>query len=232
MAIIKTFFQIIKIYFVLILVGGVFIFVGSILVFSSRIDEKVYDSRVLTYKVDDGYYEDDEGSDMYSPTFYYEVNGVNYECSSSFSSSTEVDEGQYYVYYSSSNPSKCITKWHEKNGNGGLFFMIFGCIPLIFIIPSFIRIFSHLNTKSKILDNGVILKNLKYELKLTNTYINNVRVCYPVVMTKVNGLEQVFIGKVRVYEETPEEERYIDVMYDPTDLSKFIVDFNINKEKL
>lgn len=76
-----------------------------------------YDSQTKAYKITvRESYDSDDGT-VYYPTYYYNVNGEEYECESKSGSSSYPNEKKNIVYYDSSNPSKCKTEY-EKSTSG------------------------------------------------------------------------------------------------------------------
>ena len=76
-----------KINYIFLLAGIVFLGILGAIVISTNIKVSKMDSDVISYKVEVKSYINDEGTTMYSPVYYYRVNGDNYTCGSNSSSS-------------------------------------------------------------------------------------------------------------------------------------------------
>ena len=73
-----------------------------------------YDSKVEAYRISPNESSDIDGNVVYYPTYYYEVDGKEYECKVTNGSSSYPDEKKNLVYYDSANPSNCATEYGKS----------------------------------------------------------------------------------------------------------------------
>lgn len=118
----------------LYLCTAIFGMVGIYLTFVSGNVSK-YDSQVRAYQIYvDEDYDSDDGT-MYSPVYYFTVDGVNYKCSSKTSSSTYPSENKNTVYYDSKNPNNCKTEYDRSSGRFiGIICLVVTAIIIYFFI--------------------------------------------------------------------------------------------------
>ena len=93
-----------------------------------------YDSQTTAYKIElNENYDFDEGT-KYSPTYYYKVNGKNYECESIASNSVP-NESKNKVYYDSKNPKKCKTEYEKSSSiTAGIVFLMFTVLIIVLTV--------------------------------------------------------------------------------------------------
>ena len=121
----KSFFAIFLIFGILfgLIFGG--IYVGGL------VKKNSMDSKTTSTRVEVKSHVNDEGTTMYSPVYYYEVNGVEYTCSSNSSSSINPGTKNKTVYYDSKNPSNCVNEYSSSSNNILLIFLL---LPAIFSV--------------------------------------------------------------------------------------------------
>ncbi|MGE5456168.1 MAG: hypothetical protein ACM3O4_03590 [Ignavibacteriales bacterium] len=220
-----------EIYFGLpfILVGLLFFILLCFLTFSGLIKKMSMDKTVEAYKIDENGHYDSDGAYLYSPIFYYSVNGKEYECRINYSSSSGVNSKQKNVYYNSANPQDCVTDYTVKPE----IFMYFLCLfPIIFILVGFIQVNKCIKQIKKIKDlnmHGKLIKNLPYELVNSNYSINNRNIRAIKVIYKLpNGVETELIGNPRFDGKMTDEDGFVDLLIDEQNPENYYIDFNIN----
>lgn len=220
-----------EIYFGLpfILAGLLFFIVLCFLTFSGLIKKMSMDKTVEAYKIDENGYYDSEGAYLYSPIFYYSVDGKEYECRINYSSGSGVNSKQKNVYYNSANPQDCVTDYTVKPE----IFMYFLCLfPVIFILVGFIQVTKCIKQIKKIKDlnlHGKLIKNLPYELVNSNYSINNRNIRAIKVIYKLpNGVETELIGNPRFDGKMTDEDGFVDLLIDEQNPENYYIDFNIN----
>ncbi len=97
-------------------------------------DTKKYDSQTKAYQIEQNRRLDSDGATVYYPTYYFKVNGNNYECESKTGSSTVPDENKNIVYYDSNNPTKCMTEYEKSTGLVAGIICLIAAAVIIFII--------------------------------------------------------------------------------------------------
>jgi hypothetical protein len=210
----------------------IFLIVGLILIVASlsiffilRANKNSLDKQTNTTYIEENGYYDDEGDYLYSPIYYYRVNGIEYSCKSSGSSSSR-PSSTGTVYYSSKNPSKCMTdfsvdmSWFILIGTalGGIAFTIG-----IFTIRGPIKE----KKKMKYLEkNGKLIKGIPFRLEGTNRYFNGYQMQRIIAYyTQSNGLIIELKSSPKcIYDST---RTVIDLLIDPNDTSNYYMDFDI-----
>ena len=94
-----------------------------------------YDSQTTAYRieVDEEY---DDGSTMYYPVYYFNVNGNEYMCRSKSGSSFSPNKSKNKVYYDSMDPEKCMT---ESEKGSSKFMGIICLVVSVIILIVFLR---------------------------------------------------------------------------------------------
>lgn len=184
------------------------------------------DSEVKAYDVIWNEYENDEGQTMYSPNYYYQVNGESYICKSSGSSSSK--RGNGIVYYNSSNPSECMPDYESSTS---YFFLIFLAFPLISIIIGVLQIKTMI-LKTKIAKNlaynGVLVKGIPYQLVKSGIEVNDVPLmCISTVYSFPDGKTREIRSEPLKTRFLTDDDRLCDLLYDPNNYDNYFVDFEI-----
>lgn len=222
------------IFYVFLVLGILFFFgFGMVFVFTT-IKSNSFDSEVMSTRVEVESHIDDEGTRMYSPSYYYIVNGVGYVCDSDFSSSINPGTENGLVYYDSSEPSNCITEYSKSQSGNMLIFMI---IPIIFILVAVINIKNKnkkfkakLESINKLKQNGKLIKNLPYKLVESGIVVNNVPLLRPVVdYTLPTGATVPLYGDVRYDKKYYDSDGMMDLLIDENDPTNYYMDFEINR---
>ena len=117
-------------YLIFIIFGLAFMLTFGSAYISSYLKFKSLDASTTSTRVEINSHIDD-GTTMYSPIYYYEVNGIEYSCSSNSSSSVYPGIDNKKVYYDSKEPLKCLSEY-SKNSNK--FLLIGAFLPTIFIL--------------------------------------------------------------------------------------------------
>lgn len=219
-----------KFYFIFLAAGLLFLIVIGGILASSHIKLKSLDSKTTSTDVIVNSHMDDDGSTLYSPTYYYVVDGREYSCSSNSSSSINPGTNNKTVYYDSKNPSKCMTEYSKSSNNILLIFMLF---PLIFIVIAIINI-RKISKRVKLINElnqrGKLVKNLPYHLENTGTSVNNVQIQRPVVeYTLPSGSTITLYGDPRNDRKTADSDGMVDLVIDESNPDNYFIDFEINR---
>lgn len=206
----------------LIIMGGIFA--------SSIVKLNSLDSTVLSEHVEIKSYINDEGTIMYSPVYYYSINGERYTCGSNGSSSHNPGTQNKTVYYDSKNPSKCMTEYSKSSNFILLAFMI---IPIIFILVAVInirKVNKRIKTILELNNKGKLIKNLPYRLENTGTVINDVPIQKPVVdYTLSTGTQITLYGDPRNDKKQYDADGMVDLLIDESNPDNYYIDFEINR---
>lgn len=218
-------------FFLIFFVVGVFFFIlmGGIII-SSYVKLNSLDSETTSRDVKIKSYVNDEGTTMYSPIYYYRVNGVEYTCGSNASSNINPGTQNKTVYYDSKNPSNCMTEY-SKSAN--TIFLPFMLIPIICIAVSVIN-FRKINKRVKIIEKlnqkGKLIKNLPYRLEDTGMRINGAAIHRPVVdYVLPSGSTVVLYGDPRHDGRSFDADGMVDLVIDENNPENYYIDFEINR---
>lgn len=167
---------------------------------------------------------------MYSPVYYYSINGERYTCGSNGSSSHNPGTQNKTVYYDSKNPSKCMTEYSKSSNFILLAFMI---IPIIFILVAVInirKVNKRIKTILELNNKGKLIKNLPYRLENTGTVINGVPIQKPVVdYTLSTGTQITLYGDPRNDKKQYDADGMVDLLIDESNPDNYYIDFEINR---
>lgn len=167
---------------------------------------------------------------MYSPIYYYEVNGQNYSCGSNASSSNNPGTQNKNVYYDSKNPSNCMTEY-SKSGN--YIILVFLLLPIMFIIVAVTNIKKVNKRIKEILElnqKGKLIKNLPHRLENTGMSVNNVPIQRPVVdYTLPTGTTITLYGDARHDKKHFDADGLVDLLIDESNPDNYYIDFEINR---
>ncbi len=207
--------------FLLIMVGILFYNYNKL----NSLDSTVTSTRVVVNS-----HIDDEGSTMYSPVYYYTVDGKEYMCSSNSSSSINPGTDNKTVYYDSKDPSKCMTEYSKSSNKLLLLFMI---LPLIFIVVAVVnmrKISKRIKLINELNQRGKLVKNLPYRLEETGMIVNNVAILRPVVdYTLSSGSTITLYGDPRNDRKSSDSDGMVDLVIDESNPDNYFIDFEINR---
>ncbi len=188
------------------------------------------DSVVLSTHVDIKESEDDDGDTMYSPVYYYTVNGVDYSCGSSSYSGRNPGYENKNVYYDSKDPSRCMSEYSESNITLLSLIMIapalFGIVGIVLLT----KVNKRIKSIKELNERGKLVKNLPYTLENTGTIINGVAIQRPVVSYKLpTGIMVSLYGEPRYDQKTSDDDGMVDILIDENNPDNYFVDFEINR---
>lgn len=217
-------------YLLFLVVGLLFLVIIGWILISNYIKLNSLDSTTTSTKVVVNSHIDNDGGTMYSPTYYYTVNGVDYSCSSNSSSSKNPGTSNKKVYYDSKNPSRCMTEY-SKSSNSFLFIILI--LPIAFIamaitnmrkIGKRVKLIKELNTRGK------LVKNLPYRLENSGLVVNNVPIQRPVVdYTLSSGSTITLYGDPRHDKKQADVDGMVDLVIDENNPDNYFIDFEINR---
>ena len=219
-----------KKFYLIFLLAGLFFFaiIGGIIFVNANKKAKM-DATTMSKSVDVLSHNDD-GTTMYSPVYYYEVNGVEYSCSSNSSSNIHPGNGNKKVYYNSKNPSECVTEY-SSNTNKVLFFVLI--LPIAFIaiaIINMMKINKRVKKVEELNQKGKLVKNLPYHMEPTGMSVNNVPVMRPVVdYTLPSGSTIALRGDPRHDNKSFDADGMVDLVIDENNPDNYFIDFEINR---
>jgi len=163
-----------------------------------------------------------DGSVQYSPIFYFNVDGKEYTCKTSFSRGSRPSVTKNKLYYNSSNPNICISEYELSQ------------LPVIFIfiiLFSFVDIAAGLyflinaNSENKrikqLAQSGLLVKNLPCEIE-NNLKGYKIKIDYKIADGNILKLKS----------EIRRDYNYIgrqtaDLLIDPLNTKNYFIDFDI-----
>ena len=215
--------------FYIFLIAGIGVTILFSILFINGVTKKnSLDREVKADYIDPHEYYDDEGDLMYSPVYYYTVNGKQYSCSSNYSSSKE-PSSKGVVYYKKGDPSNCLT---DYSSSSHMFMLIGVGIGLLLTgigAVSVIKKRKYIKKAKYLATNGKLIKNIPYTMEPTNTSVNG-RTIEKIAInyTPPNGLTVHLTGNPRFDGKDSDEDGLVDLLIDPNDSSNYFIDFNIN----
>jgi hypothetical protein len=216
-------------YFLFLLAGLIFLgIIGSVLISSytklSSLNSKTKSTKVIVKS------HIDDGTILYSPTYYFNVDGREYFCNSDSSSSANPGTSNKMVYYDSNNPTICMTDYSKSNNN---FFLLFIILPLAFItlaIVNMIKINKRLKLIKELNKTGKLVKNLPYHLENTGMAVNGVQIQRPVVEYPLSSGSTITLrGDPRHDKKSSDADGLVDVVIDENNTDNYFIDFEINR---
>lgn len=200
------------------------------IILSNYIKLSKLDSQTISKSVEIESHINDEGTTMYSPIYHYRVNGVEYNCDSSASSSSHPGTQNKTVYYDSKNPVNCMSEY-SKSAN--MILLLFMLIPIICIAVSVIN-FRKINKRVKIIkelnQKGKLIKNLPYRLEDTGMRVNNVSIQRPVIdYVLPSGSTVTLYGDPRHDGKSFDSDGMVDLVIDENNPENHFIDFEINR---
>ena len=119
---------------IIYLSAAIFGIVGVYLTFFAGNTDK-YDSQTKAYRISPNESYDIDDNVTYNPTYYFKVDGRDYECNVRNGSSSYPSEDKNTVYYDSSNPMKCKTEYEKSTSKiAGIICLIATAVIVYFFI--------------------------------------------------------------------------------------------------
>ena len=219
----------INFYSLFFIVGLIFLIIFGGVILSDIKKEKSMDSEVMSDRVEIDERRSSDGT-MYSPVYYYKVNGEEYKCTIGSSTSNRPSTENKIIKFKSDDPSYCI----PEGGSIGLLFIIIGLgIPIIFIsvaVLNTIKVIKRIKTIKQLNETGKLVKNLPYHMEATGASINGRQIMKPVVnYTLPNGTLLLLDGDPRHDRKHADADGMIDLVIDLNNPDNYFLDFEINR---
>ncbi len=219
-----------KFFLMFLVVGILFLTIFGSIVISSFVKLKGLDKEFISDRVEVKSHNDNDGDRMYSPTYYYTVDGTMYSCSSDSSSSINPGTNNKKVYYKSSSPSTCMTEYSKSSNYIILIALI---IPIIFIVVAVLnmkKIDKRVKTIQELNKTGKLVKKLPYRLVDTGMTVNNVRIKKPVIdYILPSGTVIQLDGDARHDRKSFDADGMVDLVIDESNPNNYFIDFEINR---
>lgn len=213
------------------LVGLLFVVIGIFICFGGMIKKTQLDSEVEAYEVDPGKHRDSEDGIMYSPIYYFEVDGESYQCGITGSSSIAVSSKNKMVYYDSEDPNNCVTDYETSPSIVMFIFPLMGAVFCFIGFKQMKNVSDRIKRMKKLATNGTLYKGLKYDLVESGMAVNGIPVLCPQVDFQLpSGSTIKLTGDARHDGRTYDADGLVDLLIDPTDPSLYYIDFEINRK--
>ncbi len=163
------------------------------------------------------------------PVYNYEVNGVEYSCSYYNSSSNYSLNQNEVIYYSSKDPSKCMTEtyrmWYVKR----VWLMILmGLGALIYCIVYIVKEYKKLKNIAKLNKCGRLVKNVPCKLEYTGKSYRRHKTLRLVVNYPLDTGITLYSELLYEYQ-VPDNCDKADIVIDEDNSKNYFVDFEINR---
>ena len=203
--------------FFLFIIGGLFV--------SNIVKKMALDAEVMAYNIE---WETVKGEDgvTYSPTYYYNVDGVEYICDANSSSSSKSGKG--IVYYNSTNPNECMTDFESSFS---FIFLFCSLIPIVFVLIGASQIKTYLkklkNIKS-LANTGILVKNVPYSIVDSSYSVNDTPIkCFKTTYTFPDGKTRELISPPAFDRVLQDYDGKCDLLYDPNNYDNYFLDLEI-----
>ena len=220
----------IKFLLMFLFVGVFFLGILLAILIMNIINYKSLDSEIMPNHVEINTYEDSDGGTMYSPTYYYNIRGKEYKCSSQGSSSIMPSTKNRKVYFDSKNPSRCMTDYSRGSNKWILLFLL---LPIVFIsvaVYNIIKVNKRIKLINELNTTGKLVKNLPYRLENTGMSVNGVQIQRPVVdYTLPSGTTITLQGDPRHDKKVADKDGMVDLIIDEANPNNYFIDFEINR---
>ena len=194
------------------------------------INYKSLDSEIMSNHVEINTYKDSDGDTMYSPTYYYNIRGKEYKCSSQGGSSIMPSTKNRKVYFDSKNPTRCMTDYSRGNNKWILLFLL---LPIVFIgtaVYNIIKVNKRIKLINSLNTTGKLVKNLPYRLENTGMSFNGIQIQKPVVdYTLPSGTTINLQGDPRHDKKVADKDGMVDLIIDEANPNNYFIDFEINR---
>lgn len=219
-----------SIFLIFLFIGIVLMIAFSLVIIFSNNKLKSLDSTVTSSRVEISTYKSEKGGIMYSPTYYYEVEGIEYACPSNTSSSTRPKTDNVNVYYDSKNPEDCMTDYSKSVSKYMFIGVLMGAVLTVIGAVNMIKGEKKIKKIKELNKYGKLVKNLPYRLEPSGITVNNVPVQRPVVdYTLASGVKVTLYGDPRMDRKVADEDGMVDLIIDENDPSNYFIDFEINR---
>ncbi len=216
------------VWYIFIFVALVFIGIMGFIAFTTLSKQKTLTGEATSYKYEFSSYYNDDGNKMYTPIYYYQVNGEEYTCSSSFSSSSPSGEKNKIIYYLPSDPEQCSTGFDMPIW----FILLFTLIPLLFIVLGVVGISKNakkVKSVKELNQIGKLVKKIPCRVEDSNITINNRRIPRIVMEYQLRDGSFVTLTSEPIYDKRFVNDGFADLVIDENDPSRYYIDKNINR---
>lgn len=220
-----------NIYILFFIIGFIVLIVFGFIIVSNSLKKASLDSVVEAKLIVPNCHYNSEGTEMCSPIYYYEVEGIEYQCITNGSSSTSVDNNKNKVYYNSNKPNSCLNEYDESSFSFVYVILLLLSIGFILVGGFNIRKINKKIKKMKYLEqHGTLFKGLQYRLERTGIVVNNRDILAPVIdFILPNSSSPITLkGDARFDGILSDNDGLVDLLIDINDTDNYYIDFNID----
>ncbi len=199
---------------------------------------KKLDAKTEAYRVEIKSKKSKDGTMLYSPIYYYRVNGIEYVYASSISSNIGVKdiEKNKTIYYNSKNPSMAYPA-HDKQLLRWVKLFLFAFFSVFIFVGISLKRQENSETypqgKMNIRElqaKGTLYRNLPYQMVETNIIQNSKRLWkIQVEFHHPSGQVYTLTGSPRYDGKFFDEDGFVDLLIDLDNPNNYYLDFNIEE---
>jgi hypothetical protein len=219
-----------NIYRIFLYIGIIILLIIDSIVLASKLKLRTLDSYAITRNIEIVSHIDDDGDEMYTPVYHYNVNDESYECKSGVSSSNRPTIKKGKVYYDSKNPSRCMTDYSIKANK---ILIILNIIPLTSIgIGLFFinKVNNKIKRIKKLNETGKLVKGLPYHMENSNITVNGSSILKIAIEYQLpSGETKTLYGEPRFDRKHSDSDNLVDLLIDENDPDNYFIDFEINR---
>lgn len=214
-----------------LLIGVVCLIVLVCMIYFKTAKKARMDATVEAYKVEINSHRDSDGTTLYRPTYFYTVDGKDYQYTLSYSTNVGVDRMEdKTLYYNSGDPSDVMAEY--ENGFNitylvlGIFICIFPPVGIMMLNKSRKQVAK----MKKLAVNGTLIRDLEYRLVPTGYTVNSRRIMAIEVDYELpSGSVITLIGEPRFDRKSHDSDGFVDLLIDLNDPDNYYIDFNISE---
>lgn len=214
-----------------LLLGIVLLYVYGYFALEGRLTKLTLDSKIETTSIEENCTIDYEGVKLCKPIYHYLVNNKEYTCKVNRSTSKPNFKNKKNVYYSKSNPEKCVTDYTMTITIGNTIGLIISSIITLVGIMGIIRTNKKVKKIKKLEKTGTLYRQQMYLLKeksfpLKGRYIE-------LEYTLSNQTKVKLKSDVRYDGKVMDADGRADLLIDESNTKKlnYYIDFDIRKIK-
>lgn len=214
-----------------LLIGILFLVVFGYFMFGGMIKKTKMDATVEAYKVEINSHRDSEGTMLYQPTYFYNINGKDYRYTPSYSTNVGVNKmNDKTLYYNSKDPNDVVAEFESSFNILYIFIMLFICIFPIVGFNEMKKSKNKIAQMKKLAENGTLIKNLKYRMVPSNYSVNGRSIMAIEVDYELpSGSMITLMGTPRFDGKYTDQDGFVDLLIDLNDTNNYFIDFNISE---
>ena len=220
-----------KFFAIFFAIGMIFVLIFGYFCFGGLIKKLGKYGKADCSQVDiETFYDDEDGTTTYKPTFYYEVDGQEYAYTLPYSTNVNPQgmQNNKYMYYDINDPSACVSEYETDIGGVHIFVMLFASIFPTIGICGIVSTYKKVQKLKYLEENGTLIRGLPYRMVESETRINGeVLPAILVEYTLPSGETVELLGDARYDFRTRDTDGLVDLLIDLNNPSNYHIDFDI-----